>query len=340
MNQLKDRDFTLDILRSCGLFLIILAHCEPPKFLYQLRDFDVPLMVIVSAATFAMIYQYNTIDYKIFYIKRIKQLILPAWYFLTFFFGSIFIGSYIFKTSYPFSFPEIISSYSLYSGIGYVWILRIFLFIALLTPPLLLFKKTITNNFLYAAIVLIIYTAYELIAAYLYNIDPTDKELGILGNVFLPIIPYAALYAYGLRLEEMSNKLLLTISFISLIIFVFLGFYYYFDANEIVPTEYLKYPPRLYYISYAIFATNIVYLLAKNFYPKNFLKPFLSWVSANSLWIYLWHIYAIFIWGLSFGPADKILTLSLSKYLFVCIAAVLITRLQIYTISKIKSYQA
>ncbi len=337
MTAPKNRDFTLDILRGCGLFLIILAHCEPPKFLFQLRNFDVPLMVIISAATFAMIYKTKAINIREFYIKRIKRLVVPAWYFLSFFFVSIFLGSYILKTAYPFSLTEIISSYSFYSGIGYVWFLRIFLFIALLTPPLLLFKQKVTNNITYAAIVLAIYMLYDLIAAQLYNTNPTEAELGILGTVFLPLIPYAALYAYGLRLEDISNKLLLIIAFISLAIFMGLGFYYYFNAGEIVPTQYLKYPPRLYYISYAIFSTNILYLLVKTYYPHNFLKPFISWVSLNSLWIYLWHIYAIFLWDLFFAPTGHSLTLSLSKYLFVCVTAMLTTHVQSTLALKVKT---
>jgi len=328
MNKKENRNFDLDILRSAGLFLIILAHCQPVDLLFQLRNFDVPLMVIVSAATFSMLYKNTPLKAKTFYIKRIKRLILPTWYFLTFFFGSIFIGSYIIKMPYPFSLNEIISSFFLYWGIGYVWILRIFLFVTILTPPLLLFKDKIKNNTTYATIIIISYMIYEIIASNLYSIDPANEELGILGTIFLPIIPYAALYAYGLKFEELSNKTLILIALITFFIFAVLGFYYYRDTGGIVPTQHLKYPPQLYYLSYAILMTNVLYLIVRNFYPKSLLKDFWTWISSNSLWIYLWHIYAIFIWDYLFLDPDKSFIISMTKYSFVCLFSIMLVMIQ------------
>ena len=39
-----------DLLRTFGLFSILLAHVDPPVALWLLRDFDVPLLVLVSGA--------------------------------------------------------------------------------------------------------------------------------------------------------------------------------------------------------------------------------------------------------------------------------------------------
>ena len=38
----------IDFLKTLGLFCIILAHVNAPGFVMQLRNFDVPLMVILS----------------------------------------------------------------------------------------------------------------------------------------------------------------------------------------------------------------------------------------------------------------------------------------------------
>lgn len=38
----------IDFLKLVGLFCIILAHVGPPAVVMQLRNFDVPLMVILS----------------------------------------------------------------------------------------------------------------------------------------------------------------------------------------------------------------------------------------------------------------------------------------------------
>ena len=337
MSHYENRNFNLDILRAIGLFLIILAHCEAPHILAQLRAFDVPLMIVVSAATFAMLYKERALNVKSFYIKRTKQLILPAWYFLSFFFGSIFLGSYLLRTDFPFSLNEIIGSYTLYWGIGYVWILRIFLFIALLTPPLLYYKDKITNNYIYAGIAFSVYIAYEVLISQLYRFSPDGNTLFFVKEVILPIIPYACLYLYGLKLDELSSKFLIISGLICGLIFAGLAVHYYQENGEITGTFDYKFPPRLYFLSFSIAGVNATYLIIKYFYPGKFLRPFWTWISVNSLWIYLWHIYGIFIWSLFYIQPDRIFSISISKYLFVTVFAILITRTQQLIIDSIKN---
>jgi hypothetical protein len=324
-----NRNFELDILRGCGLLLIILAHCDPPKILYQLRDFDVPLMVIVSAVTFAMLYKDKAINIKSFYIKRTKQLILPAWYFLTFFFASLFIWSHFSaEFSFPYTQEEIISSFMLNWGIGFVWILRIFLFIALLTPPLLYFKDKVTNNYLYVGIVLLVYVLYEMTASSLYGVQPDITQHGLWGDVILPIVPYAVLYAYGLKLQEMSLKFMGLVSAVALFFFVYMGFNYYQEYGEVIPTLYLKFPPQLYYLSYAIFCTNILYVLVKYLYPSTLFKTMWTWLSVNSLWVYMWHIYGLFLWDHFYMMTNATFAISGAKYLFTLFFAIAVTQAQ------------
>ena len=42
------RDPAVDLLRFIGISMIFLAHIGPPAALFQLRSFDVPLMIFVS----------------------------------------------------------------------------------------------------------------------------------------------------------------------------------------------------------------------------------------------------------------------------------------------------
>lgn len=51
-NLLISRDYMYYILRIIELMCIILAHIIPPKFSFQLRNFDISLMLIVSGAVF------------------------------------------------------------------------------------------------------------------------------------------------------------------------------------------------------------------------------------------------------------------------------------------------
>ncbi|HUH66764.1 MAG TPA: hypothetical protein VLZ07_10065, partial [Syntrophales bacterium] len=52
------RDEKIDILRFIGLAMVILSHVRPqPSIILQLRNFDVPLLVWVSAASFGLSYK-------------------------------------------------------------------------------------------------------------------------------------------------------------------------------------------------------------------------------------------------------------------------------------------
>ena len=46
------REDRIDFLRFIGLSMVIFAHVGPPKLLFQLRNFDVPLLVIISGMAF------------------------------------------------------------------------------------------------------------------------------------------------------------------------------------------------------------------------------------------------------------------------------------------------
>ena len=43
------RKTNIDILKVVGLFCIILAHVNPNKYIFQLRNFDVVLMILISS---------------------------------------------------------------------------------------------------------------------------------------------------------------------------------------------------------------------------------------------------------------------------------------------------
>ena len=38
--------------RAVGTLLVILAHVNPPRFLFEVRNFDVVLLVVVSTLTY------------------------------------------------------------------------------------------------------------------------------------------------------------------------------------------------------------------------------------------------------------------------------------------------
>ncbi|MEN6851234.1 acyltransferase family protein [Klebsiella variicola] len=117
------RDVTIDILRVCGLLLIMLAHVNPPNLIFQIRTFDVPMMVFVSGVSYFLSKKAD-VSYFSYAFSRFKRLVLPVWIFLFFFFLTI----YLFR---PVNFLDLLSVKNILStymlnGFGYVWVIRVF----------------------------------------------------------------------------------------------------------------------------------------------------------------------------------------------------------------------
>ena len=88
----EKRNITIDILKTIGIFCIILAHVCKSKFILQSRNFDVPLMVICSAFLYKS--QYGFDIKRVF--KRIIRLVIPVWIFFVCFFLYKYIISFEF----------------------------------------------------------------------------------------------------------------------------------------------------------------------------------------------------------------------------------------------------
>ena len=48
-DNVKKRRIDIDILKTIGILMVILAHVNPPNIIFQLRNFDVVLLIIVSS---------------------------------------------------------------------------------------------------------------------------------------------------------------------------------------------------------------------------------------------------------------------------------------------------
>lgn len=290
-----ERNLNYDLMRLIGVFIIIIAHSSPPDWLFQLRNFGTPLLIVGSALTYALIYANREVKIKEFYTKRLSRLVFPAWIFLTFFFLFFFMTSKLLVKDYPFSFGKIFWSYSFIGGIGFVWILKIYIILALLTPAAVYVNKHVKSNVWYFNALISLYILYELSVIL---IDPHLKGRSgkILESVVLTAAPYTLLYLYGFRLAKLQRKHVIFTACASLAIFAFLFIYKLIETGKVVPTQAFKYPPTIYYLSYAFFALNVVYLFCTKIDLTNSSRRVISWLSTNSLWIYLWHIMAFYIW--------------------------------------------
>lgn len=291
------RNEKIDLLRFIGLAMIILAHVGSPTIIAQLRNFDVPLMVLVSGAAFAV--SYRDEFYASYVWKRVKRLLFPTWIFLSAYFLCML------ATNYPMPLPsldKIIDSYLLISGIGYVWIIRVFLLVALVAPMILKFNNSSVSHGRFFTILLVAYLIYEavLFASKSFNGSAWATPFQ---NIILYIIPYAIFFAVGIRLPQLSPKGMLAIFAIAFTAFCVTGLILWKMSGQFVLTQTFKYPPSIYYLSYALAVSTILWMITDKILilikHLNIAKP-VMFVAQNSIWIYLWHIPLLQMIDLSF----------------------------------------
>ncbi|MFO1386098.1 MAG: acyltransferase [Chitinivorax sp.] len=279
------RNGLLDVLRLLSIVLVVLAHVSPPGWLFQLRNFDVPLLILVSAYVVGMPGG-RAPEYGNGLIKRIERLIIPVWLFLFIFFSLFFILGKISGSIYPYLPKTILSTFLLLDGIGYVWIIRINILMALLAPCLYVIEKK-SGKWLWLLLPAVL-MCFEL---------AFRAAAGVENFVFAPLfkyvifaaIPYALVYMVGLRLPKMENVALLWLSFGSLGVFLFLAFLLKANGMD-VSTQHYKYPAQTYYLAYAIAIASALFYLGRRFLLEDKLPLVVIRLGGYSMWIYLWHI--------------------------------------------------
>lgn len=308
--NVKTRQINLDILKCIGLMCIILAHVVDNDIIFQLRNFDVVLLILISSKLyFDSDKAINTIKtYILYFWKRFQRLVFPTFIFLTILFGL----NMIFRFS-DWQVQDILCSYALQGGIGYVWIIRIYLIIAALLPIVDYFNKRVGNEKTLIYNVLL-YILYEFFCAFgFFN----NK---IVVFLFAYIIPCSLLISITDVIRKSSNKKLICMSLLSFLLFLVCGVYLYVYTGRIENTNIMKYPFRTYYLSYALSISIILIVIFRN---KKIVEVFynkvVSFVSANSLWLYLWHILFLQI-----VPFDNWII----NYIFVVVGTFLVVLIQ------------
>lgn len=312
------RNTKIDILRAFAMICIVIAHAKPNPIIFELRNFDVIMIVIIMGASFYLSSQNKKLNFVDYVIKRFKRLILPTWVFLTIFFIFFYIISLFTHHKY-FSFFQIIESYKLLGGIGYVWIMKVFFLVALTSPFILRFSNKIKSDITYFILLSLIYALYYLLYLQLPNISPPINTYYNL--ILLEGLGYSIVTAIGIRLLSLNQKSFNILVVIITIILIINAIYYQFETTQLH-----KYPPLIYYISYGTLITFISYrLLDIKFIHDKLNNIFMHFISKHSLWLYFWHIIPIYL--------IQILDLRIFEYfsvrfIFIFIIALLITIIQ------------
>lgn len=321
-----NRDISIDILRFIALSGIILIHVGPGIFFSQLRSFDVPLMVFLSGVSYNLSSnQRGILSYKEYCIKRFKRLILPVWFFLPVYFLLYIVA----KQEYPTLF-QVVSYYSLLTN-WYVWIIRVFFVIALFAPWVAFELNKVSNKTFYIWLG-VVFILFELLVKYGQF---TSSSLSV---VFLTNIPYILIFAIGYKLLKLSVKQIIVLGSIFFVIYLLYAIYYLNINGGYVLTGKYKYPPQLYYTSYAMTVCLILWGIRRKilkflgYLPKQIVQLF-CFIGSHTMWIYLWHIPLVDAIGRSFSTSIR--------FIFVYTIALLITFIQCrfvyWVIGKLKS---
>ena len=277
-----ERKKNIDILRVIGLLCIILAHVVADDgIIFQIRNFDVVLMIIISSYLFIIKYHGKSKFDLQYLIKRVKRLLLPTWIFLLIFFG--ILAGFI-----HYEIKTIISTFVLHEGIGYVWIIIIYLIVAILLPLIVpLLKKNKRNTFY----ILVLYFIYEILASMnFFNINILFED------VIAYVFPIMLIVVVTYWIMNNNNRNVVVFSLLNLVICMLCFLIIYKVTGQVENTNYMKYPFRIYYLSYGFFASGILIVFFRNNRITNFMhNKLIEFISKSSLWIYLWHIFFLVI---------------------------------------------
>lgn len=275
----------LDFLKFIGLMCVIIAHAGPPEWLFMMRNFDVPLMVIISSILGQKSFQkckHIGSGSIYFCVDRAKRLVFPTWIFLIIYFFLLLLTGKTYSNNYYLD-SFLLSRY----GVGYVWIILIYLYSALLIP---LFDKMRTLKYSWICIVAT-YFVFEI--AYFFKIGVNNK---LLDSTFYYIIPYGMLTYLGFNYHQFSKKAKNTIITIAALVFILCGMFYWQTHGSFVNVQIAKYPPRLYYLSYGILISFLLFKFCEKVELKIYANRLVLFTSRNSMWLYLWHILALYIY--------------------------------------------
>ena len=328
MEDSSQRNILIDFLKVIGLLLIILAHTIENPIVLQIRNFDVPLLVILSGILSVKSFkkEKNILTY---YKKRIFRLLIPTYIFIIIYFGVLKILKIIAGDfQYKIDINSVINSLLLIGGISYIWIIRVYLLTAFLTPVLIIAKEKL-NNRIYFMCIIIIYALYEILYRYVGDVNYFFQY------ILYYIIPYSTILSIGITIGKKENQNIERfLCFGAFGIFVAVAILEIFRTGHFVYTNEFKYPPRIYYISYSIFASMAVMLISQkiNFNAmRKKTKNIIIFISQHSLWIYFWHIIYISIFSWTKLSINCIL-----KYILVISMSIITVITQVKLISKIE----
>jgi fucose 4-O-acetylase-like acetyltransferase len=316
-SKILNRDPSIDALRCIGLLCIMLVHILPPSIIGEFRTFDVCLMVFISASLYKPAQSFR--DY---FIKRLYRLIIPTWIFISIYMVYRFILGNVLKSATALDLWEIFNTYLLIDvHLGPIWVIRVFLLMALISP--LLFKFSQKPQIYSLGILLVILILQDLLIIALPLIKHFYLKFYI-DKFILYLIGYSFVALTAMCIKQSRSKLLLSICIVcSAIIFIAPML-----LNGLKPCSAFKYPPHSIYLLYGVSMSFILWYFRYIYiYISGNQVNIIQFVGRNSLWIYFYHILCVEI-------ANKFICNWPCRFLFVLIFSTGLYALQYYAVKR------
>lgn len=167
-------------------------------------------------------------------------------------------------------------------GLGFIWIVKIFLLCGICAPFLYCVSLRIKSDFKYTLLIGLVMLLQQLLcwgASFVQQYNCSYCLSVILEDYLVGCSGYIIVSAVGIRLTTSPKTKWLLLLFLLLFLICQIS-----QGSAFAPNA-GKYPPTLYYISYGLLVSCALWLIIPNKSNK-----FIVWVSKNSWNIYLFHI--------------------------------------------------
>lgn len=314
----------LDLLRSVALACIVLAHVEPPGRVLEMRDFDVVLMMMVSGGAYS-VSTHSTPSMSAL-LRRLRRLVCPTYLFFSLF----YLVEWLLGT--PPSLEVLLNTALLTNSVGYVWIIRVFVLMAIFGPLVAgLEMLGSPRRVLLGTILLLALNELLIIGVQRVGGD------AYWGSVVMSVVPYTVgylvPYLLGTVLVSARTRVRVEVAACAGALWILLESISVLGFGEFLSVQSQKYPPRAVYLVYGVFVGSALWAMSPQLWRRvsefRCLAGPVSFVGRNSMWIYLWHICLLPLWARALPEANQWPL----RWFAVLVSATLVQRVQFLVVT-------
>ena len=323
---MNSRNNTIDFLRALAVVLMIFIHVsafrlndEFVKFLWDYTHIVVPLFVFCSGYIFFKSKRDSRFTFSSLK-KRILRLVIPYYLYL------VVLFLFLWNRTGSLSFSKMVNKFLLIGDRDLDWLVVLFLSFIIILPIIKNLFNDPKSHKMAAALAIIIPSIF----------------LFFTPNIPMRIsmsIPWTSFLIFTFLLSEYEDKKWFAIiTLASTLVLFFLSRQYLISINHSLIFTENKYPPNIYYLSYGLFWTTVLYYLYSFLQQKEliatWLQKIIMFFSLNSYPLFFIH----FLYVIMLKDMTLIKSLSVWSFLGVVLSFTIATQLSFnYLRSTLKS---